>query len=160
MNKIKIVPNGVDINKFNPRIDAKELKGRFHGMNILLYIGPITNRKGLKYLIEAMPQILTHNRNSVLIIVGGGNSVPLEDLSRSLGVQDNVVFEGFVSDERLSMYYNACDLFVFPSLQEGFGMVLIEAMACAKTVVASNNTAIPEVVGDAGILVESKIQWH
>jgi len=156
INRVKVVPNGVDMNKFYPMIDIKELKDRFDGKTILLYVGPITNRKGLKYLIEAMPEILVHKRNTVLIMVGGGDSVFLQNLSKNLGVQNIVFFEGFVPEEKLPMYYNACDLFVFPSLQEGFGMALIEAMACGKTVVASNNTAIPEVVGDAGILVESK----
>lgn len=155
-NKIHVIPNGVDISKFHPGLDAKELTTKFNGMNILLYVGPITPRKGLSYLIEALPKVLTKHENTLLVIVGSGDIDGLRKLAEEYNVLDHVIFEGFVPEEKLPIYYNACDIFVFPSLQEGFGMVLIEAMACGKTVVASNTTAIPEVVGDAGILVETK----
>lgn len=154
-NKIFVVPNGVDIKKFNPYIDATELKNRFGSNNILLYVGPIIQRKGLIYLIRSMPKILAEHRDTILVMVGKGEQETyLKRLANELGINRNVIFEGFVPENQLPMYYNACDLFVFPSLQEGFGMVLTEAMACGKPVVASNTTAIPEVVGEAGILVE------
>lgn len=155
-NKIHVIPNGVDISKFHPGLDAKELTTKFNGMNILLYVGPITPRKGLSYLIEALPKVLTKHENTLLVIVGSGDIDGLRKLAEEYNVLDHVIFEGFVPEEKLPIYYNACDIFVFPSLQEGFGMVLIEAMACGKTVVASNTTAIPEVVGDSGLLVEAK----
>lgn len=153
-SKISIVPNGVDTNKLKPGLDISKLKNRFKEANILLYVGPIIKRKGLDYLIKSLPKILETHSSTILILVGGGDTSELEQLAISLNVEKNVFFEGFVADDKLPLYYNACDLFVFPSLQEGFGMVLIEAMACEKTVVASNSTAIPEVVGDAGVLVE------
>jgi len=156
-NKIFVIPNGVDIEKFNPYIDTSELENKFGDNNILLYAGPVIQRKGLIYLIKSMPKILAKHKDTVLILVGDGDQKEnLKRLSNKLGVSKNVIFEGFVSEDQLPAYYNVCDLFVFPSLQEGFGMVLAEAMACGKTVVASNNTAIPEVVGDAGVLVETK----
>ena len=156
-NKIFVVPNGVDTEKFHPNVDASGLKNRFSGNNILLYVGPITQRKGLIYLIKSMPKILAEHKDTILVLVGKGNQEEnLKRLSNKLGISRNVIFEGFIPEDQLPMYYNACDLFVFPSLQEGFGMVLAEAMSCGKTVVASNTTAIPEVVGDAGVLVEPK----
>lgn len=153
-NKIHVVPNGVDISKFHPGIDTKELKEKFGGMNVLLYVGPVTPRKGLQYLIKALPKVLTKHKNTLLVIVGNGDIDHLKKLAEENNVFDHVIFEGFVPEEKLPMYYNACDIFVFPSLQEGFGMVLVEAMACKKTVIASDTSAIPEVVGSAGVLVK------
>jgi len=154
-NKIFVVPNGVDIKKFNPYVDTSRLENRFIGNNVLLYVGPIIQRKGLTCLIKSMPKILAEHKDTILVLVGKGDQEEnLKRLSNELSISRNVIFEGFVPEDQLPMYYNACDLFVFPSLQEGFGMVLAEAMACEKPVVASNTTAIPEVVGDAGILVE------
>jgi glycosyltransferase involved in cell wall biosynthesis len=153
---IHVLPNSVDTTKFRPTVKPRDLKDRFSGMNILLYVGPITERKGLKYLINAMPAILQENPETILLLVGKGDIPKLKKMAEALGVLNNVIFEGFVPEERLPSYYNACDIFILPSLQEGFGIVLIEAMACGKVAIASNNTAIPEVIGDAGILVESK----
>lgn len=156
-NKIFVVSNGVDTEKFHPNVDTSELKNRFSSNNILLYVGPITQRKGLIYLIKSMPRILSEHKDTILVLVGEGDQERnLKKLSNELGISRKVIFEGFVPEDQLPIYYNACDLFVFPSLQEGFGIVLAEAMACGKTVVASNTTAIPEVVGDAGILVEPR----
>jgi len=154
--KITVVPNGVDTSRFAPGRRSRELEERFKGKRIVLYVGPMVERKGLRYLIEAMPNILKKNEGVVLVLVGGQESNQLRNLAQSLGISRNVMFEGIVSEDLLPSYYNACDVFVLPSLQEGFGMVLIEAMACGKAVVASDTTAIPEVVGDAGVLVRPR----
>lgn len=155
--RIHVLPNSVDTSKFRPDLEPADLRNRFPGTNILLYVGPMTERKGLKYLINAMPAVLNENPNTILLLVGGGSDIPrLRKMAEDRGISSNVIFEGFVPEERLPSYYSACDVFVLPSLQEGFGIVLIEAMACGKVTVASDTSAIPEVVGDAGILVEPK----
>jgi len=152
-SKIFTVYNGVDIERFNPSINAEEIRSKYRGKKLLLYVGPLTERKGLRYLLSAMPFILKEMEDVLLILVGSGDESPLKKMCDELGIREHVVFTGFIDEEHLPMYYSACDLFVFPSLQEGFGMVLTEAMACQKAVIASNNSAIPEVVGDTGILV-------
>src|SRR6185436_6494304 len=73
---------------------------------------------------------------------------------RESGVGDRIVFTGFVADSELLQLYNACDLFVFPSFYEGFGLPALEAMACGRAVVCSNTTALPEVVDSAAILFD------
>lgn len=118
-----------------------------------MYVGPLIQRKGIEYLIKAMPGIISECGKTILLIVGEGNQEYLEKIAISLNVSDSVVFEGFVPEDKLSMYYNSCDIFVLPSLQEGFGMVMAEAMACGKPVIATNTSAIPEVLGDAGLTV-------
>jgi glycosyltransferase involved in cell wall biosynthesis len=72
---------------------------------------------------------------------------------RTLGLTDSVRFAGYVPDDELASWYAAASLFVFPSLYEGFGFTPLEAMACGTPVLASNRSSLPEVVGDAGILL-------
>lgn len=152
-NSIETVPNGVDTDEFYPGSSCIEFEG---WDSILLYVGPLSERKGLKYLIKSMPGIVENNKNTGLVIVGGGDNSDLLELSNSLGIQDNIQFEGFVPDDELPEYYRAANIFVFPSLLEGFGMVLLEAMASGLPVIATNGSAIPEVVGDAAVLVPPK----
>ncbi|PMP88489.1 MAG: hypothetical protein C0172_02525, partial [Caldisphaera sp.] len=75
------------------------------------------------------------------------NKAILEKLIRDLGLKSNIILTGYVSDEDLIKLYNLCDLFVFPSIHEGFGLPIVEAMACGAPVIASNTTSIPEVLG-------------
>jgi glycosyltransferase involved in cell wall biosynthesis len=151
--KIDVVYNGVDTSRFYP--DESTL-GHESWEFTLLYVGSITDRKGLHYLIRAMPNIVSENPDVGLLLVGGGDSSELESLVRELGVESHVEFVGFVPDAELPEYYRHSDLFVFPSFLEGFGMVIVEAMASGLPVVSTNATAIPEVVGDSGILVPPK----
>ena len=73
---------------------------------------------------------------------------------RQLGVEDDVLFPGYVPGEELADFYHLADVFVYPSLYEGFGLPVLEAMACGVPVITSNISAMPEVAGDAAVLVE------
>ena len=73
---------------------------------------------------------------------------------KKLGINENVVFTGHVDDEELVMLYNLCDLFVFPSINEGFGLPPLEAMACGAAVLASNASSLPEVIGHQDALFD------
>jgi glycosyltransferase involved in cell wall biosynthesis len=77
----------------------------------------------------------------------------LEEIQK-LNLQDDVIFPGYVPDDDLVKFYNAADLLVYPSLYEGFGLPPLEAMACGTPVITSNTSSLPEVVGDAGIMVD------
>lgn len=143
---IKVIPPGVDINKFR---GTKEKEDKS-----LLFVGPLIKRKGLEYLIKSFKEI--ENRDIKLILIGEGRERKnLEFLVRRLGLK-NVEFKGYLEEEKLIEHYNMADMFVFPSLKEGFGQVLLEAMACGLPIISTNTSAIPEVVGDAGILVEPR----
>lgn len=151
--KIAVVPNGVDPDTYHPGQSPVQFE---EWDSVLLFVGPLMERKGLKYLIQAMPDIIEQHPDTGLVLVGGGNEGELLDLAEHLGVRDHLRFEGFVPEDVLPKYYRATDIFVFPSLLEGFGMVLLEAMASGLPVVASDTTAIPEVVGSAGCLIAKK----
>jgi len=149
-NKIETVPNGVDTDTYYPGSSSIEFK---EWDQILLYVGPLMERKGLEYLIKAMPNVLSEHPNTGLIVVGSGEEKPLLKIANDQDVCDHIQFEGFVPEDKLPDYYRAADVFVFPSLLEGFGMVLVEAMASGLPVISTTASAIPEVVGDSGLLV-------
>jgi glycosyltransferase involved in cell wall biosynthesis len=123
----------------------------------ILYVGSLEPRKNLLRLLDAYQQVLKWSRHWRLIIVGARNywkSSPVAEKVKQLGLQGQVIFTGYISDEDLPSLYNAADLFVFPSLYEGFGLPVLEAMACGTPVVTSNSSSLPEVAGDAAILVD------
>jgi glycosyltransferase involved in cell wall biosynthesis len=90
------------------------------------------------------------------LVIVGGKGWKYDDIFRNieaLNLQEDVIFTGYVPKEDLVKFYNLADLFVYPSLYEGFGLPPLEAMACGCPVITSNTSSLPEVVGDAGIMV-------
>jgi glycosyltransferase involved in cell wall biosynthesis len=159
--KLYLIHNGVDINRFIPRsgVDFVRKKHNALGRSVVLatkYHEPVY---GLEYLIRAIPIVLNKTREVVFIIGGEGSLRSYhEQLAKDLGVTKYVVFTGLIPRQLLPYYYAACDLFVVPSLQEGFGLVVSEAMACSKPVIATRVGGIPDQITDGidGILVRPK----
>jgi len=113
--------------------------------------------KGYDQMIRALPRILSEIPDARYLLVGTGpDRGRIEKLVADLGVQDGVVFAGFVPDEELSEHYNLCDLFAMPSKAEGFGIVYLEALACGKPVLAGNKDGSRDAVndGELGLLVD------
>ncbi len=122
----------------------------------ILFVGTIEPRKNLVKLVEAFHMLYSRDRiKEPLVIVGGKGwkNEPLYELIRKLKIEDRIIFTGHVSDTDLPLFYNSATVFAYPSLYEGFGMPVIEAMACGVPVVTSNVSSLPEVAGDAAILV-------
>lgn len=110
--------------------------------------------KGSRFIIEAMPQVVKEYPGTTLVLVGDGSE--REDLMnrcRALGIQDHVIFTGHQED--VSKYLNLMDVFLLASINEGMGMVLLEALACARVIIATRTGGIPEIIQDGhnGILV-------
>ena len=125
----------------------------------LLYVGGISPHKNLDALIAAFRELSTDPcfADLKLVLVGDYRDDPflsayhsLKRQIRSAALEDRVIFTGFVPDQDLALLYNAAALFVLPSLEEGFGLPVIEAMACGAPVVSSDRGSLPEVLGDAG----------
>lgn len=141
-NKIEIIPNGVYFDDFNPKKKEKKV----------LVVTRLFERKGVQYVIEAMNDIKGYE----LVICGDGPyKEQLEKQISKLNV-NNIHLLGYVSPERLKYEYGTASIFVFPSSAESFGIVLIEAMASGCAVITSNDTACPDVVGNAALLVRPK----
>ncbi len=117
--------------------------------------------KNIDLVIKAMPEILKRIPDAYYVIVGeGSDRFRLELLAKKVGVRDNIIFAGYVSDKVLPFYYEACDVFVLPSEKEGFGIVFLEAMYFAKPCIGANKGGIPEVIEDniTGFLIKPNDQ--
>ncbi len=149
-SRVRVVPWGVDSNQFRPRLPQESREP------IVLYVGLHEPRKGITHLLEAVARLRRECVPVRLVTVGGGPQLPeLRRRALELGIGNYVTFLGYVpdlNDETLPRIYSEADVFVLPSLREGFGFVLLEAMASGLPVVASDISSIPEVVGDAGVL--------
>jgi glycosyltransferase involved in cell wall biosynthesis len=124
----------------------------------ILNVGSLEPGKNRTTLLKAYAGLRKRGLEQKLV-VAGQRAWKYEDdlaLAEELGIEGDVLFTGYVPPEEMPALYNAADLFVFPSLYEGFGLPVIEAMACGVPVVASNLSAIPEVAGEAALLVDPR----
>jgi len=153
-----IIPNGIDVEHFSPSVSPIEefCDGKLN----ILFVGRLERRKGLTYLIKAYQQVKQEIPSSRLIVVGPGTRprTKYEKWIRRNGLKD-VVFIGFASYAELPRYYKTADVFCAPATsRESFGIVLLEAMALGKPVVATNIEGYASVVthGEEGLLVPPK----
>jgi glycosyltransferase involved in cell wall biosynthesis len=121
----------------------------------LFYVGGTDYRKNLFALLEGFRRICASGYQGSLVLAGETTdprfpeAARLAELARRMGIGDRLRMLGFLPDELLAAAYSACDFFVFPSLYEGFGLPVLEAMRCGAAVLAANSSAIPEVAGEA-----------
>jgi glycosyltransferase involved in cell wall biosynthesis len=122
----------------------------------LLYIGRLQERKNLRRLVSAYAQVKKRGAEEKLVLVGKKDwtSGNIQKLLRSLELRDSVIFTGYVPSGDLPLFYNAAEAFVYPSIFEGFGLPVVEAMACGVAVLTSYGSALEEVAGDAALLVD------
>ncbi len=160
-NKIFPVYNGTDLNKFKPRrsLNEKQNKKKFR----VLTVCRLVERKGVDILIKAFYKVQKENTNIELYIVGEGPMEnKLKELVNKLGIDNHVIFTGKVTESELIKHYQLCDIFVMVSRVierenevEGFGISIVEAMACGKPVIGANTGGIPSAIkGDWGFLVD------
>jgi glycosyltransferase involved in cell wall biosynthesis len=160
-DKVVVVPNAA-ASEFRPiarEAATATVRERFSiGVPFLLSVGDIQPRKNQIGLIRAFARLVRaypqFKQNLVLAGKETWFAGRVHEAAQESGVADRIQFFGFVSDSDLLQLYNACDLFVFPSFYEGFGLPALEAMACGRAVVCSNTSALPEVVDGAAIVFD------
>jgi len=159
-DKITVIYEGVDHKKFkvqSAKFKVEEVR-RKYGINgdYLLFVGTIQPRKNLVRLIQAFSTLGAQLSTLSLVIVGkkGWLFEEIYEAPKRFGVEERVKFLGYVPTDDIVTLLNGALAFVFPSLYEGFGLVVLEALACGCPVVTSNISSLPEVVGEAGILVD------
>lgn len=151
-----VIPMGVDSEKFHPSKRDLSLKKKY-GIKgpFLLFVGRLTEKKGVRYLISAMPAVVKKHPLAKLLIVGSGElEKELKELTASLRMNDHIVFVGAVVNAQLPVFYATADVFVAPSIiasngdREGFGLVFVEAGMSGCTVVASDTPAVKDIFGE------------
>ncbi len=159
--KISVIYCGVD-QRFKPVTDPAALAAVRAQYAIgdgpyIFSVSTLQPRKNYRRLIQAFVPLATRYPDLNLVI-GGGRGWKVEEILAEpgrLGVEDRVRFPGFVADEDLPALLSAAELFAYPSLYEGFGIPILESMACGTPVIASDRSSLPEVVGEAGLMVDA-----
>lgn len=148
-DKIKVIANGIDLNKFDAYEYDEEFRRNYALDNekIIFFVGRLVNEKGAHVLLDAMPKIIANFDNVKLVIAGKGPQQEyLKEKSLSLGISNKVFFTGYISDDNLSRLYKCIDVAVTPSLYEPFGIVALEGMSAHVPVVVSDIGGINEIV--------------
>lgn len=159
--RIDVVYNGVDAS-FSPAPAAEvEAFRRRAGLpeRFILHLGTLEPRKNLVRLVQAFAQMrgAEAGQPAVRLVLAGGQGWDYDAIFAEVarqGLEQEVLFPGYVADQELAWWYRAATLFVYPSLLEGFGLPVLEAMACGAPVVTSNRSSLPEVAGEAALLVD------
>ena len=157
--KIKIVTPGIDLQKYSYKYSKSELENIRKKYNLpknyILYLGTIEPRKNIERIVKAFKKYKKEiNDDLKLVIVGrkGWKYDNIMKLIESMGT--DIIITGYIDEEDKVPIYKLAQIFVFPSLYEGFGMPILEAMASGTPVITSNISSMPEVAGNAGMLVD------
>lgn len=160
-DKISVVLSGVSP-RYVPIVDSAQLNAvrqRYHipeGRRYIFSIGTVQPRKNYGRLMEALAMLGPAFEDVILVIAGGKGWLdnPIFETVKRLGLEDRVFFTGFVEDADVPALYSGATLTAYPSLYEGFGFPVAESMACGTPVVTSTVSSMPEVAGDAALLVD------
>lgn len=158
---VVVAPMGIDTQFFNPNLKDQKLQSSYFKSptNFLLFVGRLSQVKGIKYLIHAMPDILLKHKNTKLIIIGDGElRAELKNMVDKLNIKHAIFFEGFKTHEELRKYFATADIFIGPSLKEGFGLVFAEAASCGCIVVATDFPAVQDIIinNESGFIIKKK----
>jgi len=158
--KIKVIYNGLDAN-FKLIEDRNLLEKKRQYLNLpekfILFVGTVEYRKNLKRLLHAFGGLAKKENLSHKLVIAGKFGIGSNEIFRtvnSLGIQEKVVFLNYVSYDLLPFLYNLADIFIYPSLYEGFGLPVIEAMACGTPVITSNCSSLKEIAEGYALLVD------
>jgi glycosyltransferase involved in cell wall biosynthesis len=164
LSKIRVVYNGLRTPAEKDPDLQSQLELKFSLQNgFMLNVGGIHERKNIPRLIQAFAKIVSNeNYKGNLLITGSASGAPYQEKMRKIcdaevaaaKLEGQVVFTGFISDDELDILLNQASMLIYPSLYEGFGIPILEAMCAGTPVITSNLTAMPEVAGDAGLLVD------
>ena len=158
-SKIITIPNGIDLKSYEQLPDRNEFRdelGISADVKLILFVGRLHKRKGIDFLIDSFAKALT-TRDDLILVVSGpdqGQGSNLQKLVEKLNIKDKVIFSGYINDVRKA--YVACDLLVYPSTYEIFGLVPFEGLMCGTPVIVTNDCGCGEIIGkaDCGILVK------
>lgn len=157
--RIEVIYNGIDLNRFSNIYSADQIARAKRSLgiqrqNVVGTMGRLSSVKGQKFLIEAMKEVASKTKDTLCLIIGSGREeAALKDLARSLGLEGRVIFTGAAYMD-IPIYISCMDVFVLPSIEEGLGLALLEAMSLGRPCVASATGGIVDIINDGvnGIL--------
>lgn len=159
-DRVVVIYHGVE-DIYRPINDVDQInksRGKYNlGSNYMLFVGVLQPRKNIPRLIRAFNSFIKNKKKDCQLVIAGKKGWLYDDIfhtTKILKIEDRVIFPGYVPIEDMPALMSGARLLVLPSLYEGFGIPLLEAMACGTPVIASNVSSIPEVVGDAGLLFD------
>lgn len=148
-DKLKVIPNGVDVNKFSGVKRDYDFRRNFAADNekVVFFIGRLVQEKGVSVLMDAIPKILYYYNDVKFVIGGKGPQLDyLKDKVLSMGISNRVYFTGYLNDKELLKLYKCADVAVFPSTYEPFGIVALEGMVAEVPVVVSDVGGLGEII--------------
>jgi len=162
--KVVVIPLGVDLEKFNTQTSGDNIRKRYNltDKKVIFSVSRLVKRKGFDQVIKSLPEVIKKIPNCVYLLAGNGSDKSrLTNLIKKYNLQNRVIFSGQVKESELGQFYAAADLFAMPSREladgdvEGFGIVYLEAAACAKPVVAGDSGGIRDAVihNQTGLIV-------
>lgn len=160
-DKIVVMPCGVDFMKYHPNYADEEVVAitKKYGVpdDYLLYLGTLEPRKNITRLIHAYASLKETTSDLPKLVLAGRKGWMYDsifEIVKELQIEEDVIFTGYIDPEDAPILMKGALAFLFPSIYEGFGMPPLEAMACGTPVLVSNVASLPEVVGDAAVLVD------
>lgn len=163
LEKVKVVYNGVDPEFYHPGYPETRIRQVAKKFNItgdyILYLGTLEPRKNIETLINAYFLLKKSGSTCPKLVLAGKKGWLYDSIFSRVQenhLENDVIFTGYVPEEDVPVLMNGARIFLFPSLYEGFGIPPLEAMACGTPVITSNSSSLPEVVGDAGLMVPPK----
>lgn len=160
--KIKVVYCGVDHHTYHQNLEEEKLQFVKEKYGIqkpyLLYLGTLEPRKNILLILEVFQEVSKKNQEISLIIAGkkGWMYESIFEKVKEYGISDRVIFTDYVLEEEVPYLYYGAEIFLFPSIYEGFGLPILEAMACGTPVIVSNQASLPEVGGKAVLYINIK----
>jgi len=157
-DRIEVIYHGIDHYRFKPLDTISEIKDfldkkyRIGNNPFIFHVSSYQPKKNVLALIKAFHG-LSNELREYKLVVAGKHFERVRNLAQKLNLERRVVFTGFLSDNDLPKFYNVAEVFAFPSFHESFGMPILEAMACGCPVITSNVFSMPEIAGDAALLV-------
>ena len=159
-NKIEVIYNGIDakFKKASPMQCSIVCQRYRLPEKFLLYLGSIEPKKNIERLLEAMQIIKEKHRDYPLVIAGGKGSkqYDIENAIQKLKLKDSVLLIGYVDESDVVPLLSQANIFIYPSLYEGFGFPPLEAMACGTPTIVSNATSLPEIVGSSALVFDAE----
>ena len=156
--KIQIVTPGIDLQKYSYNytdIELENIRKKYDlPKSYILYLGTIEPRKNIERIVKAFKNYKKEVNDDLKLVIVGKKGWKYDDIMKLIeSMRTDIIITGYIDEEDKIPIYKLAQIFVFPSLYEGFGMPVLEAMASGTPVVTSNISSMPEVAGDAGILV-------